>query len=67
MTKWHGGKGSKPRPIKDHKSYSDNWDNIFKNKVPVGFWEHYCEVEKTILGVENGAQCNWCEKTSDEG
>lgn len=27
--KWHGGKGSKPRPIDDHKQFKDNWDHIF--------------------------------------
>lgn len=26
--KWHGGKGSQPRPV-DPKKYSDNWDKIF--------------------------------------
>ena len=25
-----GGKGDKPRPIKDRKQYEDNWDAIFK-------------------------------------
>ncbi len=29
---WHGGKGSKPRPIEDRKQFEDNWDNIFKKK-----------------------------------
>jgi hypothetical protein len=34
---WHGGKGSKPRPIKDQKQFDDNWDRIFgKKKPPVG-------------------------------
>ena len=27
--KWHGGKGSKPRPIEDRKQFEDNWDKIF--------------------------------------
>lgn len=26
------GKGSRPRPIKDRKQFSDNWDQIFGNK-----------------------------------
>ncbi|MGA1168404.1 MAG: hypothetical protein ACO3T2_08480 [Burkholderiaceae bacterium] len=30
--KWHGGKGSKPRPISDRKQFEDNWDKIFGNK-----------------------------------
>ena len=25
-----GGKGDKPRPVKDRKQYEDNWDAIFK-------------------------------------
>jgi hypothetical protein len=28
----HGGKGSKPRPIKDKKKFEDNWDKIFAPK-----------------------------------
>ena len=28
MTKWHGGKGSAPRPV-DKKKFDDNWDKIF--------------------------------------
>lgn len=27
--KWIGGKGDKPRPIKDFNKFSENWDNIF--------------------------------------
>ena len=30
-----GGKGSSPRPYSvDQKTYSDNWDRIFKKKTP---------------------------------
>ena len=29
---WHGGKGSKPRPIEDKKRFEDNWDAIFAPK-----------------------------------
>lgn len=31
MTKWHGGKGSTPRPL-DKEKFSSNWDKIFNNK-----------------------------------
>lgn len=31
-TKWHGGKGSAPRPIIDSDAYSKNWEKIFNNK-----------------------------------
>lgn len=24
-------------------------------------WHHYCPVEKTVLGVERGQPCNWCD------
>ena len=27
-----GGKGDKPRPIPDRKSFEDNWDSIFGKK-----------------------------------
>jgi len=32
MTKWHGGKGSGPRPIKYREQFEDNWDRIFGKK-----------------------------------
>jgi len=32
MSKWHGGKGSKPRPITNQKQFEDNWDKIFGRK-----------------------------------
>tara|TARA_B100000902_G_C27290095_1_gene906616 strand:- start:394 stop:549 length:156 start_codon:yes stop_codon:yes gene_type:complete len=28
--KWHGGKGSKPRPVKDKNTFDSEWDRIFK-------------------------------------
>ncbi len=28
--KWHGGKGDKPRPIKDKDEFDSEWDRIFK-------------------------------------
>ena len=34
MNKWHGGKGSRPRPIPDRKQFEDNWDRIFKKSQP---------------------------------
>ena len=32
MSKWHGGKGDKARPIQDRKQFESNWDRIFGNK-----------------------------------
>lgn len=32
MSTWHGGKGSKPRPVSDKKKFDDNWDAIFNKK-----------------------------------
>lgn len=32
MSKWHGGKGSKQRPV-DKEKFDSNWDKIF-NKEP---------------------------------
>jgi hypothetical protein len=29
-SKWHGGKGSDPRPV-DTDAYSKNWERIFNN------------------------------------
>ena len=31
MSQWHGGKGSKQRPV-DKKKFDDNWDRIFGKK-----------------------------------
>ena len=33
--KWHGGKGSDPRPV-DPKKFSENWDKIFKKHDKCG-------------------------------
>lgn len=30
--KWHGGKGSKPRPVKDRTKFDKEWDRIFGDK-----------------------------------
>lgn len=58
MTKaWHGGKGSAPRKGADHKSYSSNWDSIFKKKD--GMWEHDCKVSGK-LSILQGEECSWC-------
>ena len=32
MSNWHGGKGSKPRPVSDRKQFEDNWEAIFGKK-----------------------------------
>ena len=31
-----------------------------------GFWEHYCMVEKDIMGIEKGKPCNWCDLTEEK-
>ena len=31
--KWHGGKGSRPRPLVDTDAFSRNWEKIFNNPV----------------------------------
>lgn len=31
VSKWHGGKGSAPRPVIDSDAYSKNWERIFNN------------------------------------
>lgn len=34
VSAWHGGKGSKPRPVSvSQQQFSDNWDRIFANKT----------------------------------
>ena len=60
------GKGSKPRPIPNRKQFEKNWDKIFMKKKDFEFWTHYCEVEKTEIGVEKGSPCNWCDVTEHD-
>ena len=31
-TNWHGGKGSKARPISNREQFESNWDRIFGMK-----------------------------------
>ena len=31
MSQWHGGKGSRPRPI-NKKKFDENWERIFGKK-----------------------------------
>lgn len=30
------------------------------------FWEHYCKVQKDIMGFEKGAPCDWCGVTEND-
>lgn len=31
------------------------------------FWEHYCKVQKDVMGFEKGVECDWCgEKESSK-
>lgn len=60
MTKWHGGKGSAPRPIEDRTKFESNWDRIFnKNKTPDGMWDHYCK-HNGKTAIAKGEPCSWC-------
>ena len=29
------------------------------------FWEHYCKVQKDIMGFEKVTPCDWCGLTED--
>lgn len=67
MSEWHGGKGSKPRPISDRKAYEDNWDRIFgKNKDATSeFWEHNCKHNGKLM-IASGEDCSWCGESQDD-
>lgn len=26
-----------------------------------GWWEHYCCVQKDIMGFQKGVKCDWCD------
>lgn len=61
---WHGGKGSKPRPISNQKQFDSNWDRIFGNRgrdnsIEGGFWEHNCKHNGRLM-IGKGEQCSWC-------
>ena len=30
------------------------------------FWEHYCPVQKDIMGFEKGTPCDWCGSTEND-
>jgi len=62
MTKWHGGKGSAPRPILDRKKYEDNWNRIFNKKDEVQMWDHLCK-HNGKTAIQKGEPCNWCGET----
>ena len=61
MSSWHGGKGSKPRPVDNRQKFDDNWNRIFNKKVdsPDGFWYHNCK-HNGGTHTEKGSPCNWC-------
>ena len=50
------------------------YNYLFNNKLTVNdylkyknnMWEHYCEVEKDIIGIEKGKPCNWCDLTEEK-
>lgn len=57
MSKWHGGKGSTPRPV-DRKKFESNWDAIFgkkDNKVDENI-EELLNIEENPLDVYNDAR-----------
>ena len=58
MTEWHGGKGSKPRPISDRQKFEENWDRIF-NKKEDNFWSHRCH-HNGLLMIGKNESCSWC-------
>ena len=29
-------------------------------------WEHYCDVEHSMMGVGKNEPCNWCGKTEED-
>lgn len=63
---------------KTSEKYRDNYDKIFRKEkdvglgfndgfnAPKGFWEHHCEVEDALMGVEKDFPCNWCGKTEED-
>ena len=45
--KWIGGKGDKPRPIKDFNKFSENWDNIFGKNKSGQHKESFCSTKNS--------------------
>ena len=29
-------------------------------------WDHYCKVERTMMSVEDGKECNWCGRREED-
>lgn len=54
MSKWHGGKGSSPRPI-DKNKFDSNWDAIFGTPKRC-----------VKLCKSDGEKCIGCKRTLQE-
>ena len=66
VSNWHGGKGSKPRPLGvSTEQFEDNWDRIFNKSKQLNevahddMWVHRCPTEG-LISVGKGERCSWC-------
>jgi hypothetical protein len=64
MSKWHGGKGDKPRKTTvSQEKIDSNWDAIFGGKEKKNIeetWEHWCTVKARKLLVTKEKECPFC-------
>lgn len=58
--KWHGGKGSRYRPV-DKEKYNKNWDNIFGKKDL-----KFATAEEYVNGVYDDEDLKTTEQTEAE-
>lgn len=54
-SKWHGGKGSKYRDIKNKEEFDANWDRIFARKKTPKHGSTKVHVDKTKYSRKNKA------------
>ena len=58
----------KEMPLEDINEFlndAESWyDNTWLEKRQE-FWEHYCNIEQTTMGVGKGEPCNWCGRIEE--
>ena len=51
---------------KEHILLSEYLRREELRKIESEMWEHYCDVEHSMMGMEKGMPCNWCDKSEED-
>ena len=50
--------------LEEWYAYMQLWESQdYEEDQSQEFWEHYCNVEQTTMGVGKDEPCNWCGET----